>query len=95
MTLPSPPSISREIALALQHADRVTELSMETLGIASSSRATHAEAELALLWMVNAQDVGRVSSAWNESGKVRSCDPFVLSTHSRLQFTNLKHLERK
>ncbi|KAF8299898.1 adenine nucleotide alpha hydrolases-like protein [Clavulina sp. PMI_390] len=61
MTMPSPPNILLEMALSLQHADRIATLTMDTLG--TSSRDYHNDS--AILWMTNVNDVPDICHAWN------------------------------
>lgn len=66
MTMPDPPSVAREIALALQHADRVSSATMDGLAISAHSKIIHS----AIVWMVDVGAVLRVNCAWAAAGKV-------------------------
>jgi diphthine-ammonia ligase len=66
MTLPSPPSIAREIALALQHAERVSSATMDGLAISVESKMI----ESAIVWMVDARAAPQVCGAWTAARRV-------------------------
>lgn len=66
MTMPSPPSIAREIALALQHAERVSSTTMDGLAISADSKMI----ESAIVWMVDVNAVPQMYYAWAATRRV-------------------------
>jgi enamine deaminase RidA (YjgF/YER057c/UK114 family) len=69
MTLPCPEhSVALQIALSIQHAERVAAATMDTLGLGSS---TLLQIYSAILWTVNEADISKVSAAWSWLQAVR------------------------
>lgn len=66
MTLPTPSSIALEMALSLQHAERIAVLTMDTLGTSSRSQRV----DSAIFWMTDASVIQVVRAAWKNITRV-------------------------
>lgn len=66
MTLPTPSNIVLEMALSLQHAERIAILTMETLGMSSRSQRI----DSAIFWITDASAIQGVCAAWSNITRV-------------------------